>query len=249
MDKILDGKVAIVTGGSRGIGRAIVMELASHGASIAFTGRSLNDNTRSLEAELERMGVKGKAYATDAADHEAAKVFVEEVIKEFGKVDILVNNAGITKDTLLVRMTEEQWDDVLTVNLKSAFNLTQAVAMPMMKTRTGSIINISSVVGVQGNAGQANYSASKAGLLGFTKSVAKEMGSRGIRVNAIAPGFIKTDMTSVLDEKVVAEWSKTIALRRPGEAKEVAQVVTFLASDASSYITGQTINVCGGMVM
>ncbi|MBR8764188.1 3-oxoacyl-[acyl-carrier-protein] reductase FabG [Porphyromonas levii] len=249
MEKILSGKVAIVTGGSRGIGRAIALELASQGADIAFTGRSINDNTRSLEEELAALDVKGKAYATDAANYSAAKAFVEEVVAEFGKVDILVNNAGITKDTLLVRMTEEQWDDVLTVNLKSAFNLTQAVAMPMMKARGGSIINISSVVGVQGNAGQANYSASKAGLLGFTKSVAKELGSRGIRANAVAPGFIKTDMTGVLDEKIVAEWSKSIALRRPGEAKEVAQVVVFLASDAASYITGQTINVCGGMVM
>lgn len=249
MEKVLSGKVAIVTGGSRGIGRAIALELARQGADIAFTGRSINDNTRSLEAELADLGVKGKAYATDAADHSAAKLFVEEVVKEFGKIDILVNNAGITKDTLLLRMSEEQWDDVLSVNLKSAFNLTQAVAMPMMRARGGSIINISSVVGVQGNAGQANYAASKAGLLGFTKSVAKELGSRGIRANAVAPGFIKTDMTEVLDEKVVAEWSKTIALRRPGEAKEVAQVVAFLASDASAYVTGQTINVCGGMVM
>lgn len=249
MEKILSGKVAIVTGGSRGIGRAIALELAAQGADIAFTGRSINDNTRSLETELSALGVRGKAYATDAADYNAAKAFVEEVIAEFGKVDILVNNAGITKDTLLVRMTEDQWDEVLTVNLKSAFNLTQAVAMPMMKARGGSIINISSVVGVQGNAGQANYSASKAGLLGFTMSVAKELGSRGIRANAVAPGFIKTDMTEVLDEKVVAEWSKSIALRRPGEAKEVAKVVAFLASDAASYITGQTINVCGGMVM
>ncbi|WP_298630431.1 3-oxoacyl-[acyl-carrier-protein] reductase [uncultured Porphyromonas sp.] len=249
MNEILKGKVAIVTGGSRGIGRAIATELAKLGADIAFTGRSLNENTRSLEEELSQLGIKVKAYATDAADHDAAKAFVEEVLKEFGKIDILVNNAGITKDTLLMRMTEEQWDDVLRVNLKSAFNLTQAVTMPMMKARSGAIINISSVVGVTGNAGQANYAASKAGLLGFTKSVAKELGSRGIRINAVAPGFIRTDMTDVLDEKVVAEWSKSIALHRPGEAKEVAQVVAFLASDAASYITGQTINVCGGMVM
>lgn len=249
MNDILKGKVAIVTGGSRGIGRAIATELAKLGADVAFTGRSLNENTRSLEEELGQLGVKVKAYATDAADHAAAKLFVEEVLKEFGKIDILVNNAGITKDTLLMRMTEEQWDDVLRVNLKSAFNLTQAVTVPMMKARSGAIINISSVVGVTGNAGQANYAASKAGLIGFTKSTAKELGSRGIRINAVAPGFIRTDMTDVLDEKVVAEWSKSIALRRPGEAQEVAQVVAFLASDAASYITGQTINVCGGMVM
>lgn len=249
MEGMLKGKVAIVTGGSRGIGRAIATELAHLGADVAFTGRSLNDNTRSLEVELTALGVRVKAYATDAADYEAAKQFVEEVVKDFGKVDILVNNAGITKDTLLMRMSEEQWDDVLRVNLKSAFNLTQAVSMPMMRARSGSIINVSSVVGVTGNAGQANYAASKAGLIGFTKSVAKELGSRGIRVNAVAPGFIRTDMTDVLDEKVVAEWSKSIALRRAGEPKEVAQVVAFLASDASSYVTGQTINVCGGMVM
>lgn len=249
MEGMLKGKVAIVTGGSRGIGRAIATELAHLGADVAFTGRSLNDNTRSLEVELTALGVRVKAYATDAADYEAAKQFVEEVVKDFGKVDILVNNAGITKDTLLMRMSEEQWDDVLRVNLKSAFNLTQAVSMPMMRARSGSIINVSSVVGVTGNAGQANYAASKAGLLGFTKSVAKELGSRGIRVNAVAPGFIRTDMTDVLDEKVVAEWSKSIALRRAGEPKEVAQVVAFLASDASAYVTGQTINVCGGMVM
>lgn len=249
MEGILKGKVAIVTGGSRGIGRAIATELAHLGADVAFTGRSLNDNTRSLEEELTALGVRVKAYATDAADYEAAKQFVEEVTNDFGKIDILINNAGITKDTLLMRMSEEQWDDVLRVNLKSAFNMTQAVTMPMMRARSGSIVNISSVVGVTGNAGQANYAASKAGLIGFTKSVAKELGSRGIRVNAVAPGFIRTDMTDVLDEKVVAEWNKSIALRRAGEPKEVAQVVAFLASDASSYITGQTLNVCGGMVM
>lgn len=247
--KVLQGKVAIVTGGSRGIGRAIATELAKQGADIAFTGRSLNQNTESLEQELGELGVKVKAYATDAADHQAAKAFVEEVIQEFGGVDILVNNAGITQDALLMRMSEQQWDDVICVNLKSAFNLTQAVTMPMMRARKGSIINISSVVGVSGNAGQTNYSASKAGLIGFTKSVAKELGSRGIRANAVAPGFIQTDMTDVLDEKVVEEWSKNIALRRPGQAAEVAQVVAFLASDASSYVTGQVINVCGGMLM
>lgn len=247
--KTLEGKVAVVTGGSRGIGRAIATELAKMGADIAFTGRSLNDNTRSLEAELADLGVKAKAYAADAADYAASEEFIKEVIQEFGKIDILVNNAGITKDGLLMRMSEEQWDEVLRVNLKSAFNLTKAVSMPMMKARQGSIINISSVVGVTGNAGQANYAASKAGLIGFTKATAKELGSRGIRINAIAPGFIQTDMTDVLDPKMVEEWSKSIALRRLGKPEEVAQVVAFLASDAASYITGQVLNVCGGMVM
>lgn len=247
--KALQGKVAIVTGGSRGIGRSIATELARQGANVAFTGRSLNDNTRSLEAELSQLGVKAKAYATDAASYGAAQLFVDEVAEEFGKVDILVNNAGITQDTLLMRMTEEQWDEVLRVNLKSAFNLTKAVTPLMMKARQGSIINISSVVGVTGNAGQANYAASKAGLLGFTKAVAKELGARGIRVNAVAPGFIETDMTAVLDEKALAEWKKGIALRRGGTPDEVAKVVAFFASDAASYITGQTLNVCGGMVM
>lgn len=247
--KTLEGKVAVVTGGSRGIGRAIATELAKHGADIAFTGRSLNDNTRSLESELAQLGVKAKAYATDAADHKASEEFIKEVLQEFGKIDILVNNAGITKDGLLMRMSEEQWDEVLRVNLKSAFNLTKAVTMPMMKARQGSIINISSVVGVTGNAGQANYAASKAGLIGFTKATAKELGSRGIRINAIAPGFIQTDMTDVLDPKMVEEWSKSIALRRLGTPEEVAQVVAFLSSDAASYITGQVLNVCGGMVM
>lgn len=247
--KILEGKVAVVTGGSRGIGRAIATELAKQGADIAFTGRSLNENTHSLEAELAELGVRGKAYATDASDYQASEQFIAEVLKEFGKIDILVNNAGITKDGLLMRMSEEQWDEVLRVNLKSAFNLTKAVTMPMMKARQGSIINISSVVGVSGNAGQANYAASKAGLIGFTKATAKELGSRGIRINAIAPGFIQTDMTNVLDPKMVEEWSKNIALHRLGHPEEVAQVVSFLASDAASYITGQVLNVCGGMVM
>ena len=247
--KTLEGKVAVVTGGSRGIGRAIATELAKHGADIAFTGRSLNDNTRSLESELAQLGVKAKAYATDAADYIASEEFIKEVLQEFGKIDILVNNAGITKDGLLMRMSEEQWDEVLRVNLKSAFNLTKAVTMPMMRARQGSIINISSVVGVTGNAGQANYAASKAGLIGFTKATAKELGSRGIRINAIAPGFIQTDMTDVLDPKMVEEWSKSIALRRLGTPEEVAQVVAFLSSDAASYITGQVLNVCGGMVM
>ncbi|MDO5036542.1 MAG: 3-oxoacyl-[acyl-carrier-protein] reductase [Porphyromonas sp.] len=245
----LTSKVAIVTGGSRGIGRRIATELATQGADIAFTGRSLNENTESLEQELRQLGVRVKAYATDAADYEASQEFVAQVVEEFGKVDILVNNAGITKDSLLMRMSEEQWDDVIQVNLKSAFNLTKAVTPVMMRARQGSIINITSVVGRSGNAGQSNYSASKAGLIGFTKSIAKELGSRGIRVNAVAPGFIETDMTAVLDEKALAEWKKGIALRRAGQPEEVAKVVAFFASDDSSYVSGQTLNVCGGMLM
>lgn len=247
--KNLEGKVAIVTGGSRGIGRAICTELARHGADIAFTGRSLNENTESLESELKALGVQAKAFAFDAANHDAAKCFVTEVQKEFGHIDILVNNAGITKDTLLMRMSEEQWDDVLTTNLKSAFNLTQAVSTVMMKARTGAIINISSVVGVNGNAGQANYAASKAGLIGFTKSVAKELGPRNITVNAVAPGFIQTDMTAVLGEKVIEEWSAKIPLRRGGTPEDVAKAVVFLASPDAAYITGQVLHVCGGMSM
>lgn len=247
--KNLNGKVAIVTGGSRGIGRAICLELANRGADIAFTGRSLNDNTRSLEEELKALGVRAQAFAFDAADHAAAKDFVSEVAKTFGRIDILVNNAGITQDTLLIRMTEAQWDDVLTTNLKSAFNLTQAAASIMMKARSGAIVNISSVVGVNGNAGQANYAASKAGLIGFTKSAAKELGARHITVNAVAPGFIQTDMTAVLNEKIVEEWTAKIPLRRGGTPDDVAKAVAFLVSPDAAYITGQTLHVCGGMSM
>ncbi len=247
--KLLQGKVAIVTGGSRGIGRAIATELARQGADVVFTGRSLNDNTASLEEELKALGVRARAYATDAGDFKAAHDFVEEVIRDFGQVDILVNNAGITQDTLIMRMSEQQWDEVIAVNLKSVFNLSHAITPVMMRARKGSIINISSVVGVTGNAGQANYAASKAGVIGFTKSLAKELGSRGIRVNAIAPGFIQTDMTAVLDDKVVADWVKTIPLRRGGTPEDVASAVAFLASDGAAYITGQVLNVCGGMVM
>ncbi len=247
--KNLEGKVAIITGGSRGIGRAICTELAQRGADIAFTGRSLNDNTRTLESELQAIGVRARAYAFDAANHNAAKEFIADVQREFGRVDILVNNAGITKDTLLMRMTEEQWDDVLTTNLKSAFNLTQAASAIMMKARSGAIVNISSVVGVNGNPGQSNYAASKAGLIGFTKSVAKELGARNITVNAIAPGFIQTDMTAVLSEKVIEEWTSRIPLRRGGTPEDVARAVAFLVSPDATYITGQVLHVCGGMSM
>lgn len=247
--KLLEGKIALVTGGSRGIGRAIVQELAHHGATVLFTGRSINPHTHSLEKELLSLGVPGKAYAVDASNNEATHAMVEDILSTYGKVDVLVNNAGITQDTLLMRMNEEQWDQVMAVNLKSAFILTKALIPHMMRARKGSIINISSVVGISGNAGQANYAASKAGLIGFTKSIAKELGTRGIRVNAVAPGFIRTEMTSVLDEKVVADWTKNIALHRVGEPEEVAKAVLFLASDLSSYVTGDVLNVSGGMVM
>lgn len=247
--KLLENRVALVTGGSRGIGRAIVLTLAKHGANVAFTGRSLNENTKEVEEELKQLGVKGKAFASDASDFEATHQLIKDVIEEFGQIDILVNNAGITKDGLLMRMSEEQWDDVLRVNLKSIFNLTHAVTPIMMRARKGSIVNLSSVVGLSGNAGQTNYSASKAGVIGFTKSAAKELGSRNIRVNAVAPGFISTDMTAELSEKVREEWVKTLPLRRAGEPEDVANAVLFLASDLSDYITGQVIPVCGGMHM
>lgn len=247
--KLLEGKVALITGASRGIGKGIAEVFASHGASIAFTYASSDEKARAFEAELAAQGVKAKGYKSDAADFNAAEALVNEIVTEFGTVDILVNNAGITKDTLLMRMSEEQWDDVIRVNLKSAFNLTKAVIRPMLKAKAGSIINMSSVVGVSGNAGQANYAASKAGMIGFTKSVAQELGSRNIRCNAIAPGFIETEMTEKLDQKVVEEWRATIPLKRGGTPTDVANTTLFLASDLSAYVTGQTIHVCGGMLM
>jgi len=245
--ELLKGKVAVVTGAARGIGRMIALRFAEEGADVAFTDLSKDENMESLEKELIGMGIKGKGYVSDASDFEQAHQVVDQIVEDFGKVDVLVNNAGITRDTLLMRMDEEMWDLVIKVNLKSVFNFTKAVQRYMLKARTGSIINMSSVVGVNGNAGQANYSASKAGILGFTKSVAKELGSRSVRCNAIAPGFIITDMTDKLPENVKEEWIKTIPLKRGGLPEDVANVTLFLASDLSSYMTGQTLQVCGGM--
>lgn len=245
--KLLDGKVALVTGANRGIGRAIALGMAKEGANIAFTDLAIDENTRSLETELSALGVKGKGYASNAASFAETEEVVKQITGDFETVDILVNNAGITKDTLLMRMTEDQWDAVINVNLKSVFNFTKAIQPIMLKKRAGSIINISSVVGVAGNAGQANYSASKAGIIGFTKSVAKEVGSRNIRCNALAPGFIITEMTDKLPEEVKENWIKTIPLRRGGTPEDVANVCIFLGSELSSYVSGQVISICGAM--
>lgn len=247
--KLLENKVAIITGASRGIGKGIAEKFVEQGATVVFTYASSEEKARALEAELSAKGGKAKGYKSDAADFNAAQALVDEVVKDFGTVDILVNNAGITRDNLLMRMTEEQWDEIMRVNLKSVFNLTKAVIKPMLKAKSGSIINMSSVVGVQGNAGQANYAASKAGIIGFTKSVAAELGSRNIRSNAIAPGFIETEMTAALDPKTVDEWRNGIPLKRGGSTEDIANATLFLASDMSAYITGQTLNVCGGMLM
>ncbi|HEY0030037.1 MAG TPA: 3-oxoacyl-[acyl-carrier-protein] reductase [Bacteroidia bacterium] len=246
--KLLQGKVALITGASRGIGRGIALKFAEQGANIAFTYLSSVEKGEALAKELEEFGVKAKGYRSDAADFKAAEELVNNVMTDFGTVDVLVNNAGITRDTLLMRMSEQQWDEVMNANLKSVFNLTKAVQKPMLKQRKGSIINMSSVVGVKGNAGQSNYAASKAGIIGFTKSVALELGSRNIRSNAIAPGFIETEMTAALDQKVVEGWRDSIPLKRGGTADDVANATVFLASDMSAYITGQVINVCGGML-
>jgi 3-oxoacyl-[acyl-carrier protein] reductase len=245
--KLLEGKTAIVTGASRGIGKSIALRLAKEGANVAFTDIAYDDFAKEVEKELQAFGVKAKGYASDASKFEDSQKVVDEILKDFETVDILVNNAGITRDSLLMRMTEDQWDMVININLKSVFNLSKAVLRTMMKQKSGSIINISSVVGVGGNAGQANYSSSKAGMIGFTKSIAKELGSRNIRCNAIAPGFIETEMTHQLPEEVVKGWYEKIPLRRGGKADEVADVVLFLGSDLSSYVSGQVINVCGGM--
>jgi len=246
--KLLKDKTALITGASRGIGKGIAVEFAKQGANVAFTFNASVDAAKELEKELESYGVKAKGYQSNAAKFDAAQDLVKEVLNDFGSLQILINNAGITKDNLLMRISEEDFDKVIEVNLKSVFNLTKAVIRPMMKQREGSIINMSSVVGIKGNAGQTNYAASKAGILGFTKSVALELGSRNIRCNAIAPGFIETEMTAKLDEKTVDEWRKAIPLKRGGAPEDVANACIFLASDMSTYITGQTLNVDGGML-
>ncbi|MFI5218415.1 MAG: 3-oxoacyl-[acyl-carrier-protein] reductase [Bacteroidia bacterium] len=246
--KLLSGKTALVTGASRGIGKGIALKLAEQGANIAFTYWSSPDKAKDLENELAAKGIKAKAYKSDAADYKAADELINAVVTEFGTINIVVNNAGITRDGLLMRMSEENFDEVIRTNLKSVFNITKAIQRPMLKQRNGSIINITSVVGIKGNAGQANYAASKAGIIGFTKSVALELGSRNIRCNAVAPGFIETEMTGALDQKVVQGWRDAIPLKRGGTSEDVANLVLFLASDLSAYITGQVINVDGGML-
>jgi len=247
--KLLEGKVALITGAARGIGKAIALKYAQEGANIAFTDLVIDENGLKTKEEIEAFGVKVLAIASNAASFEEAHSTVEQVVKEFGRLDILVNNAGITKDGLMMRMSEAQWDAVIAVNLKSAFNFVHAVTPVMMRQRGGSIINMSSVVGVHGNAGQCNYSASKAGMIGLAKSIAQELGSRGVRANAVAPGFIITEMTNQLPEEVKQGWAQKIPLRRGGTPEDIANVCVFLGSDLSSYVTGQVISVCGGMQM
>ncbi len=245
---LLEGKVAIITGASRGIGRAVAKTYAENGASIAFSYLSSEEKAKALEDELKELGGKAVGIKSNAAEYKAAQDLVDQTLEAYGQIDVVINNAGITRDDLLLRMPEEKWDEVIDTNLKSVFNLTKAVQKPMLKQRSGSIINMSSVVGVQGNAGQSNYAASKAGIIGFTKSIAQELGSRNIRCNAIAPGFIETEMTAELDEETLKAWREGIPLKRGGKPEDVANLCLFLGSDLSDYITGQTINVCGGMV-
>jgi 3-oxoacyl-[acyl-carrier protein] reductase len=245
---LLSGKTALITGASKGIGRAIAIRYAQEGANVAFTYLSSVEKGQALENELAAFGIKAKGYRSDASDFKAAEELVNAVVAEFGSLDILVNNAGITRDNLLMRMTEEAWDEVIGVNLKSCFNTVKAATRPMMKAKSGSIINITSVVGIKGNAGQANYAASKSGIIGFTKSVALELGSRNIRANAVAPGFIETEMTAVLDEKTVQGWRDGIPMKRGGQPEEVANACVFLGSDMSSYISGQVLQVDGAML-
>ena len=247
--KLLEGKTALITGAARGIGKALALRFAAEGANIAFTDLAIDENGKKTEEEIAALGVKVKGYASNAADFAQTETVVKEVVADFGRIDILVHNAGITRDGLMLRMTEAQWDSVISVNLKSAFNFIHAVLPVMMRQRGGSIINMASVVGVHGNAGQSNYAASKAGLIALAKSIAQEVGSRGIRANAIAPGFIETAMTAALPDDIRAEWVKKIPLRRGGQVDDIANVATFLASDMSSYVTGQVIQVDGGMNM
>jgi 3-oxoacyl-[acyl-carrier protein] reductase len=248
--KLLQNKTAIITGAARGIGEAIAIKFAEQGANIAFTyvSDSSTDKANLLVTKLEALGVKAKAYKTNAGDFAAAEIFVNDVVATFGQIDICVNNAGISKDNLLLRMTPEQWDEVINVNLKSVFNITKHVIKPMMKARSGSIINMSSIIGETGNAGQSSYAASKAGVIGFTKSIAKEIGSRNIRCNAVAPGFVETDMTSYLQEgDAAAKYKASIPLGKFASAEDIANACLFLASDMGSYVTGQTLSVCGGL--
>jgi 3-oxoacyl-[acyl-carrier protein] reductase len=245
--KLLENKVALITGASRGIGEAIAIKFAQQGANIAFTYLSSDERAKALEEKLSSFDIKAKAYKSDAGDYAAAEQLAADVIKEFGSIDICVNNAGISRDNLLLRLTPEQWDEVMQANLKSVYNLTRQVIKPMMKARSGSIINLSSIVGMKGNPGQSSYAASKAGIIGFTKSIAQEIGSRNIRVNAIAPGFVETDMTHYLKDGGAEKWFEKIPLQRFGKPEEIADVALFLASDMSSYITGQVLSACGGM--
>ena len=245
---LLNGKVSIITGGSRGIGRSICLKFAEQGSDVIFTYRSSKEQADSLQNELSNFGVKSEGIMSDASDYQSSQDLIEYVTKKYSKIDILINNAGITKDGLLMRMSENDFDKVVSINMKSVFNMTKSVQRIMLKQRSGSIINLSSIVGVKGNAGQSNYSASKAGIIGFTKSIALELGSRNIRCNAIAPGFIQTEMTEKLDEKTIDLWKNSIPLKRGGEGKDVSNVCLFLASDLSSYVTGQVINVCGGLL-
>ena len=246
--KALEGKIALITGASKGIGRAIAHTFATQGAHVAFTYLSSVEQGESLVAELKAKGVEAKGYRSDASNYDAAQELITDVVRDFGKLDILINNAGITRDNLLMRMSESQWDEIMEINLKSCFNTVKAAFRPLMKQRSGSIINMSSVVGIKGNMGQANYAASKAGIIGFSKSVAIELGSRGIRCNVVAPGFIETEMTAVLDEKVVQTWRDAIPLKRGGSPEDVANACVFLASDTSTYITGQVLQVNGGLL-
>lgn len=245
--KLLEGKVAIITGATRGIGKGVAEVFAKNGANIAFTYVSSDEKAKAFEAELNGMGIKAKGYKSNAADYAAAEKFINDVVEEFGQIDAIVNNAGITRDGLLMRMSEENWDDVMNINLKSVFNITKCALRTLLKQRSGSIINMSSVVGIEGNPGQSNYAASKAGVIGFTKSIAQELGSRNIRCNAVCPGFIETEMTADLDEAVKAKWMEDIPLKRGGTPEDVANACLYLASDLSTYVSGQTLNVCGGM--